>query len=129
MNHFKKFLHLKIISRQSICYMYIGRCPTVALQAHQKKKKKKKKKSTKEADTERENHYSCVVVLYIYLVEACKSGAPLSFNSTCSTVAINQSQLETMFAFKKERRLDSHLKQWLASIARFDNPTQTVTHP
>jgi hypothetical protein len=22
MNHFKKFLHLKIISRQSICYVY-----------------------------------------------------------------------------------------------------------
>jgi hypothetical protein len=41
MNHFKKFLHLKIISRQSA--MYIGRCPIVALQAHQKKKKKKKK--------------------------------------------------------------------------------------
>ena len=47
----------------------------------------------------------------------------MPFNSTYSTVAINQSQLETLFALKKERRLT------LASITRFDNPTQTVTLP
>jgi hypothetical protein len=45
--------------------MYIGRCPTVALQAHQKKKKKKKKKSTKEADTEREPLLMRSRIIYI----------------------------------------------------------------